>query len=700
VNHPRRAVAEARLLLAVGDDVSSALDAALSAAGFQVATVPNGGQLPLNSTPPPHLLVLDTERDGEREALGNCLAVRATPTGVDVPVLMLMATEGPGVVERALDAGVTDLVIRTAPPALLTHRVRQMLRVKHAVDDLRRSETSLEAAQRIARLGNWAWDPIADEVTWSSELERLLDIPTGLSAPPMSRFMARVHVDDRQAAQTAMESLVAAGTPFTRDVRFVLNGGATRVLRAQGEGVVDGTGRVVRVIGTLQDITERTATEDRIRFLAYYDSLTSLPNRVLFTERLRGMLGTARRRGQLVATIFVDLDNFKSVNDTMGHTAGDELLKAVAARFRESLRDTDVFTRDRHGPDGESSTVARLGGDEFILAIGDLERVEDVPRIARRLQDALKQAIPLSFGEVFVTTSMGISVFPQDGQTVEELFKNADAALYHAKDSGRNCFQFFSSALNEAALQRLLLEAHLRRAVQNHELLAYFQPQVDGRTDQVVAVEALMRWQRPEAGLVPPAQFIHVAEESGSIHELGRWILRTASAASVARGWASRGVRVAVNISTQQFKRPGVVETLVSAVTESGLSPDAVSLEITESVLADHDRAVPTLVALKDAGFSIILDDFGTGYSSLTYLKELPLDALKIDRSFIRTLNTDPRDRAIVTAIIGVARSLQMDVVAEGVERHAQKQQLLELGCTVMQGYLFGRPVPVEQIIC
>ena len=494
--------------------------------------------------------------------------------------------------------------------------------------------------------------------------------------------------------------MITVASPFALDVRYVLDGGTSRVLRAQGEPVLDDAGQVSRVIGTLQDITERTATEDRIRFLAYYDSLTGLPNRVLFTDRLRGMLGTARRRGQLVATIFVDLDNFKSVNDTMGHTAGDELLKAVAGRFRESLRDTDAFTRDLHGADGEASTVARLGGDEFILAIGDLDRVADVPRIARRIQDALKQPIVLSFGEMFVTTSMGISVFPQDGQTVEELFKNADAALYHAKDSGRNCFQFFSSSLNEAALQRLMLEAHLRRAVQNDELLAYFQPQVDGRTDAVVAVEALMRWNRPEAGLVPPAQFIHVAEESGSIHEMGRWILRAASAASVARGWAARGVRVAVNISSQQFKRPDVVETLVAAVTDSGLRPESVSLEITESVLVDHARAVPTLVALKDAGFSIILDDFGTGYSSLTYLKALPLDALKIDRSFIRTLTTDPRDTAIVTAIIGVARSLKMDVVAEGVERLAQKQKLLELGCPVMQGYLFGRPVPVEQITC
>ena len=691
---------EARLLLVVGEDVRPALAEALHAAGFQVTAARADAALPPASSPPPQMVVLDTERAGERDALGTCLAVRAAPASVDVPVLLLITADDAGVVERGLEAGVTDFGIRSAPSVLLAHRVRQMLRVKHTVDDLQRSESSLEHAQRIARLGNWAWDPSADVVTWSSEVQRLLEVPAGRDEASMSRFLSRVHLTDRAAAQAAIDGVITVASPFALDVRYVLDGGTSRVLRAQGEPVLDDAGQVSRVIGTLQDITERTATEDRIRFLAYYDSLTGLPNRVLFTDRLRGMLGTARRRGQLVATIFVDLDNFKSVNDTMGHTAGDELLKAVAGRFRESLRDTDAFTRDLHGADGEASTVARLGGDEFILAIGDLDRVADVPRIARRIQDALKQPIVLSFGEMFVTTSMGISVFPQDGQTVEELFKNADAALYHAKDSGRNCFQFFSSSLNEAALQRLMLEAHLRRAVQNDELLAYFQPQVDGRTDAVVAVEALMRWNRPEAGLVPPAQFIHVAEESGSIHEMGRWILRAASAASVARGWAARGVRVAVNISSQQFKRPDVVETLVAAVTDSGLRPESVSLEITESVLVDHARAVPTLVALKDAGFSIILDDFGTGYSSLTYLKALPLDALKIDRSFIRTLTTDPRDTAIVTAIIGVARSLKMDVVAEGVERLAQKQKLLELGCPVMQGYLFGRPVPVEQITC
>ncbi len=701
MTHPGREPDEAPLLLAAGDDVRPDLEPALGAAGFRVISL--GQDLPASfagAAMSPQMVVLDTGRAGECDALAACLALRASPHGAEVPVLLLITVDDTGVVERGLAAGVNDFGIRTAPPALLAHRVRQMLRVKQTVDDLRRSESSLEHAQRIARLGNWAWDPAADLVTWSSEVERLLEVPDGMHEAPMARFLARVHPRDRAAAQCAIDGIVATGAPAALDVRFSLNGGSARVLRAQGEAVVDQDGRVSRVVGTLQDITERTATEDRIRFLAYYDSLTTLPNRVLFTERLRGMLSTARRRGQLVATIFVDLDNFKSVNDTMGHTAGDELLKAVAGRFRESLRDTDLFARDRRDPGDETSTVARLGGDEFILAIGDLDRVEDVPRIARRIQDSLKQPIALSFGEVLVTTSVGISVFPQDGQTVEELLKNADAALYHAKDSGRNCFQFFSSSMNEAALQRLLLEAHLRRAVQNDELLAYFQPQVDGHTNRVVAVEALMRWNRPEAGLVPPAQFIHVAEESGSIHDMGRWILRAASAASVARGWAARGVRVAVNISIQQFKRPDVVETLVAAVTESGLSPDSVSLEITESVLADHARAVPTLVALKKAGFSIILDDFGTGYSSLTYLKALPLDALKIDRSFIRTITTDPRDTAIVTAIIGVARSLNMDVVAEGVERVSQRQKLLELGCSVMQGYLFGRPVPVEQISC
>ncbi|MGE0360460.1 MAG: putative bifunctional diguanylate cyclase/phosphodiesterase [Vicinamibacterales bacterium] len=697
---PRRSPGDVRLSLAVGDDLAPGLAAALGDAGFAVTVLEPGAAWPGEPGAVPALVVLDTERAGEREALGTCLALRATPNGVDVPVLLLITVNDTGVVERGLEAGVTDFGIRSAPPPLLAHRVRQMLRVKRTVDDLQRSESSLEHAQRIARLGNWAWEPYGDVVTWSSEVQRLLDIPPGVHIAPMSRFLAHVHADDRAAARAAIDTLVSTGAPFALDLRFMLRGGTSRVLRAQGEASFDAHGEIRQVVGTLQDITERTATEDRIRFLAYYDSLTSLPNRVLFTERLRGMLGAARRRDQLVATIFVDLDNFKGVNDTMGHSAGDELLKAVADRFRDSLRDSDVFTRDRPGADNETSTVARLGGDEFILAIGDLDRVEDVPRIARRLQDALKQPIALSFGEVFVTTSMGISVFPQDGQTVEELFKNADAALYHAKDSGRNCFQFFSSSLNEAALQRLLLESHLRRAVQNDELLAYYQPQVDGRTDAVVAVEALMRWNRPEMGLVSPAQFIHVAEESGSIHEMGRWILRAASAASVSRGWAARGVRVAVNISTQQFKRPDVVETLVAAVRESHLSPESVSLEITESVLVDHARAVPTLVALKDAGFSIILDDFGTGYSSLTYLKSLPLDALKIDRSFIRTITTDSRDTAIVSAIIGVARSLGMDVVAEGVERAAQKQKLLELGCPVMQGYLFGRPVPVEAITC
>ena len=690
-----------RLLLAVAGDLRPGLAAMLAEAGFVVTTALHSADVEcLSDAQRPQVVVLDTELDGEPEALLASQALRAKAATADVPVLLLIASRAPFVVDHGLQSGVTDVAMRISPAALVLHRVQEMLRVKRTVDDLQRSESSLEHAQRIARLGNWTWDPVEDRVTWSAEVDRLLEVPATISSATMDVFLGQVHRHDLAAAKAALAGL-RPGTPsFALDLRFAPSGARARVLHAQGEAVYDGLGQATRVMGTLQDITERTATANRLKFLAYYDSLTNLPNRVLFTERLRGMLGAARRRGQLVATVFVDLDNFKNVNDTMGHTVGDELLKRVADRFRDTLRDTDVFTRDR--PDGsETSTVARLGGDEFMLAIGDLERVEDVPRIARRLQDSLKQPIQLGpFGEVFVTTSMGISVFPQDGQTVEELFKHADAALYHAKDSGRDCFQFFSSTMNEAALQRLLLEGHLRRAVHNNELVAYYQPLVDGHTNRVVAVEALMRWNRPEAGLVPPAQFIHVAEESGSIHELGRWILQAASAESASRGWHARGVRVAVNISVQQFTRPDVVDTLVDAVASSGLSPEALSLEITESVLADHARAVPTLRALKDAGFAIILDDFGTGYSSLTYLKALPLDALKIDRSFIRNLTTDPRDAAIVTAIIGVARSLSMDVVAEGVELVSQKVKLLEMGCTVMQGYLFGRPVPVDSLVC
>ena len=695
-----RAETPPHLLLAVAPDLHERLHDTFTRAGFQVTAVGTcRGMLEACREPGPQAVIVDSELEGDQAARQAILELRARPWLAEVPVLLLIAPDDEAAVNHGREAGASDFATRLAPASLLKHRVQEMLRVSHTVTDLRRSESSLAQAQRIARLGNWSWDPIDDRVAWSAEVHRLLGVPDGLRSATMAMFLSRVHRGDLAQAKAAIDQVLQGAASFALDLRFVQTGGHTRVLHTQGEAVYDEQGRATRLMGTLQDITERTAAENRIRFLAYYDSLTNLPNRVLFTERLRHMLGTARRRNQLVATVFVDLDNFKSVNDTMGHTAGDELLKTVAARFRDTIRDTDLFTRDRPG-DGEVSTVARLGGDEFILAIGDLDRVEDVPRIARRLQDALKQPITLEpFGEVFVTTSMGISVFPQDGQTVEELFKNADAALYHAKDSGRDCFQFFSSSLNEAALQRLLLEGHLRRAVQNDELVAYFQPQVDGRTGRVVSVEALMRWNRPEAGLIAPAQFIHVAEESGAIHELGRWILHRSSSESMARGWHARGVKVSVNLSAQQFKRPDVVETLTGAVTASGLCPTAVSLEITESVLADHARAVPTLRALKDAGFSILLDDFGTGYSSLTYLKALPLDALKIDRSFIRNITTDERDAAIVTAIIGVARSLSMDVVAEGVERAAQRDALLDLGCTVMQGYLFGRPVPVDQLV-
>jgi len=514
VTDPRTAVAPT-LLLAVAPDLRSSLADTFAAAGFTVTTASACADVcAACAEPAPQVVVLDTALDGDRSALQAVLELRAQPWLAETPVLLLIPDGDAAAVHQGLEAGASDFATRSAPAPLLGHRVRQMLRVTGTLHELRRSESSLAQAQRIARLGNWIWDPQEDRVVWSAEVHRLLGVPDAVRTASMATFLDRLHRDDRAAARAALDAVLAGSPSFALDLRFARKGGQVRVLHTQGEAVYDDEGRATRVMGTLQDITERTAAENRIKFLAYYDSLTNLPNRVLFTERLRGMIATARRRGHLVATVFVDLDNFKSINDTLGHTSGDELLKAVAERFRDTVRDTDIFTRD----DGKTHTVARLGGDEFILAIGDLERVEDVPRIARRLQDALKQPVTLApYGEVFVTTSMGISVFPQDGQTVEELFKNADAALYHAKDSGRDCSQFFSSSLNEAALQRLLLEGHLRRAVQNDELVAYFQPQVDGRTNRVVAVEALMRWNRPEAGLIAPAQFIHVAGESGSI---------------------------------------------------------------------------------------------------------------------------------------------------------------------------------------
>ncbi len=440
-------------------------------------------------------------------------------------------------------------------------------------------------------------------------------------------------------------------------------------------------GRDVLVV-SLHDLTERKRYESRIEHLASHDALTGLPNRALLRDRVEQAIVHARRTGSRVAVMYVDLDQFKLVNDSWGHPAGDALLVEVGTRLRSAMREGD--------------TVARLGGDEFVVLLADLARPNDSALVARKIAGALAPPIVLDGRETLVTASIGIAIWPEDGEGLEALLQCADVAMYRAKDEGRNGYQYYSGEMGAQARARVELETGLRQALERAELRLHWQPQVDLASGEVRGCEALMRWERPGRGLVSPAQFIPLAEESGLIVPIGEWALR--SACREAAGWAAAGlgrIQVAVNLSARQFRQGAVVETVRAALAESGLPAACLELEITESVVArDLDQVVKALEQLRRMGVSVAIDDFGTGYSSLSYLRTLPIQKLKIDRSFIKGIPEDREAAALVGEIIRLAHVLSLEVVAEGVETAPQAAFLRDAGCEKMQGFLFSRPVP------
>jgi diguanylate cyclase (GGDEF)-like protein len=495
-------------------------------------------------------------------------------------------------------------------------------------------------------------------------------------------------------AQSAMQCIENA--LYTGDVQGCEYQSSTSECHYELKFIVNGKDRVFAFVSNISDY--RQAAE-KARYLAHHDTLTNLPNRYLFNDRLKQAIAYAERGRKLLAILFLDLDNFKQINDTIGHRAGDQLLQLVADRLLKGVRETD--TTYRFSPEEEAFIVARLGGDEFTVMLTDIGNIQDPAKVARRMLDALSQPFTIGAHEVFITASVGIAVYPLDGKDVDTLLINADVAMYEAKKQGRNNYQYYSSSLNDFTIERFSVENKLRKALDHDEFMLFYQPQINISEGKMIGVEALIRWLQPDLVFIKPSAFIPLAEETGLIVPIGEWILRTACAQN--RAWQKAGLHhfpVTVNVSGVQFRQNNFVETVSEILKSTGLKPDYLQLELTESIIMHQsENTNKKLQLLQAMGVQISIDDFGTGYSSMNYLKRFPLSTLKIDQSFVRELVTNPTDQAIVKAIVALAHNFSLKVIAEGVETREQLAFLRECRCEGMQGYLVCPPLNPQSIV-
>ncbi|MGL6078248.1 putative bifunctional diguanylate cyclase/phosphodiesterase [Methyloversatilis discipulorum] len=684
------------MILLVDDDVMVRLMAAeaLIASGFEVMEAADGEQaLELFDRHEFSLVLLDVSLGGI-DGFEVCRQMRERPHGRSLPIIMLTGMDDTHSIDSAYSLGATDFVTKPLNWTLLVYRVRYALRAAHTVADLETSERRLAVAQRVARLGGWLWHVDEDRCERSKIcLDLWGDTPGSLHEVPFG-LLSRVLSPDRQHLREAMER-AREGEAYQMSFRVQRDEETVVTLYEQALPVRDEFGRVVRIEGVTQDVTEREQAQRRIRFLAYHDSLTGLANRQMFREMLDHTLARSQRTGSRCALLYLDLDRLKRINDSYGHTLGDQILREVASRLTASIRSADLVA---HDDSLHEEVVARLGGDEFTVLLTDLSRAEDAARVAARICAELGQPLQLAHVELVVTASIGIAIFPDNGADPETLLRHADMAMYAAKQRGRNTYEFFTEAMQQQAVERLSLEQDLARALESGQFSLHYQPQVDAGSGRIVSAEALLRWEHPERGMVSPVQFIPVAEETGLIVALGEWVVLTACRQMAE--WRQAGlpvVPVAVNLSAHNFRSDSLLTSIAHALESTGLPSSYLHVELTESaVMQEPAAAMKTLGALKAIGLKLSIDDFGTGYSSLSTLKQFPIDLLKIDRSFVRDLPEDGSSASIVEAILALANALGLGVVAEGVETAAQRDFLCSRRCGLMQGYLFSKPLPAE----
>ena len=686
-------------LLVVDDDLMlrSMAVKALAHGGFNVMDASNGEQaLARFDGAPADLVLLDVMMPG-MDGYEVCRRIRARPLGARVPVLMLTGLNDTGSIEQAYASGATDFITKPINWTLLSHRVRYALRASAAAEAMRHTSETLVRAQSMAGMASWQYY-LDGRFEYSEQLVTLFGEPPGGYKPDSAKILLeRIVPRDRNRLKEARNRLMQEGIAYQLEFQIETFGGVVRTVFEQAIRRPDGGGKLLGMEGITQDITPHVQAREQIRQLENFDGVTGLPNRRFFAELSAPPLDWAQRNGAMCALMHIDLDRFKGVNDAFGRAEGDAVLQSISERLRAWSRNGAPAPAGR-APAG-SGVLARVGSNAFTLLIGNLSGQEHAGAVAQRLLKAIALPLQVQAQSLVLTASVGIALFPEDAQDLPGLSRCAEQAVYAAKTAGRGQHRFFKEQMNVHAANRLLLESDLRRAIARGELRLHFQPKVNAMTRAIVGAEALVRWQHPARGLVSPAEFMLLAEETGLILPLTDWVLECAC--SHLRQWADAGlpaVPLSVNLAASSFVDMSLVDKLDVLVQLFALAPSCLTLEVTETILMrDMDHTITMLDTLRARGYGVSLDDFGTGYSSLSYLKRLTVDELKVDRSFVTECAQGGRDGVLAATIIALGLELGLRVVAEGIETHEQSEFVLNRGCVVQQGFLFSGPVTAAE---
>lgn len=684
------------LVLIIDDDPTIGLWASrtLTKTGFKVVSALNGYLgVELFKQISPDIVMIDIEMP-VMGGLETCEILSALVSETKVPLIMVTGSEDPQKIAHAYRAGASDFIVKPVNEKILVERLRYQLKTADLFQQLLLTKSRLKHAQRLAKVGEWEFNPLSQALFWNTGAYEVFHQSPRSIRLTYNSFLSLINIHDRKSVEDAIAKILDDGMAIEIEYRVMIKNSKQVFINQLIEADTDNDGNVILLSSSVQDVTYRNMHDEEVRQLAYFDELTKLPNRTHFYEHVKKAIELSKRKEREFALLFLDLDDFKSINDTFGHHAGDLLLQDISRRLVGGLRRSDMAAVDMEKYQYHVD-ISRLGGDEFTILVNEMKNIEDAAYVAQRVLKLIADPMEIDGNTIYNKASIGIAVYPQDGEDVDTLLKNADIAMYDAKSKGKGIYHYFHATMNEEADYKMRLSSCMHDAVKNNELLLHYQPIIDVKTKQLVGAEALLRWDNKELGFLMPDKFIDLAESNSMIIEFGTWVIR--EVCERLSFWHEQELSpftVSVNLSGLQFNQPDFIDDVKVIIQETGVDTSLLVFEITESMLmGDNEQSLVILNAVRELGIKLSIDDFGTGFSSLSYLKHFPVSYLKIDRAFIKDTPEDQDDTAIVRAIIALAKSLGLETIAEGVETQEQRDMLEQYECEKIQGYFYSKPL-------